>query len=239
MKVSRLLLILSVLFQAAFGQEQPTDPNRTLYSQRATSLNSAYEHPVRLVSPDGKKTVSARTMEDPRDKGDLHIRLTVEFGGKKFRADLRGFNGEMAWAPDSRAFAVTVTEGGGGLGSRVYVFYVGSMGIRKLDVSRPIEQKFGFPVRCEVPVPPNTGFISWSLDSARLLVAAEVVNVSVCDCMGAYKVYEVNLPALTIARTYSLRAAKERFDGLMGPELRGENDDCFQSSGAPSSKSKR
>jgi len=148
-------------------------------------------------------------------------------GSKTVVTRLLGFNGEIAWSPDSEAFAVNQTEGGGGLGERVYVFSINSHGLQKLDISRVIERDFGHPVRCEVKTPPNTGFISWGSDASTLLVAAEVVPVSICKCMGTFRVYEINLPSLTIARTYSQTEAKQKFRSLLGPELRGADDSCI------------
>ena len=134
----------------------------------------------------------------------------------------------MAWSSDSKAVAITQTEGGGGLGSRLYVFYVEKSRITKLDVSRPIEKDFGNPVRCDVSVPPNTGFISWKGGSSTLLVAAEIVPVSICDCSGAYRVYEVSLPTLTIAKTYSQTEARKQFKDMLGSELRDADDECVK-----------
>jgi hypothetical protein len=199
----------------------------TLYSKKATTLDPAFTRPVRLTSPDGKKLLSVRIVEDSHDPDGLHISYRVRFAGKTRTTELPGFNGEIAWSPDSKAFAVTQTEGGGGLGSRVYVFFVGEAGLTKLDVSEPIEKDFGNPVKCEpASIKPNTGFVRWGQDSSSLLAAAEIVNVSVCDCMGTYRVYEINLPALTVRRAYSQTEAKKLFWTDLGCELRGADDRC-------------
>jgi hypothetical protein len=210
---------------AAVGQQsdQCSKGVHTLYSQHATSLNDAFKHPVRIMSPDRNKTLVVRTVEDYKDPDGLHVHYRVDLGGKSFAANLLGFNGEVAWSPDSSAFAVTQTEGGGSLGSRVYVFYIDASGMRKLDVSRPIERDFGHPVKCEIAIPPNTGFISWR-DSRTLLVAAEVVPVSICECMGTYRVYEMRLPSLEIVRTFSQVEAQKMFWSQLGCELRSASD---------------
>jgi len=224
------LFLVLVLIATAVGKERYSCPAaiHTLYSRNAISLDSASQHTVRVISPDGKKTLLARTVEDPKNQDELQIRYTVKFAGKTFQTRLYGFNGEAAWSPDSHAFAVTQTEGGGGLGSRVYIFYVDESGLRKLDVSLPIEKDFGNPVKCEVAVPPNTGFVAWKADSSTLLVAAEVVPVSICHCMGTYRVYEVGLPARTILKTYSQTEAKHQFWDLLGCELRDADDRCVK-----------
>jgi hypothetical protein len=224
-----LLLLLLTFAVAATAQEHRNSCRQgfhTLYSHSATTLDPAFGHPVIISSPDHSKTLSARTAEDPKDPDGLHINYTVRIGGKTFKTKLLGFNGEVAWSPDSKAFAVTQTEGGGSLGSRVYAFFVDETELKKLDVSTPIERDFGTPVKCEVKVPPNTGFVHWGVDSSTLLVAAEVVPVSICSCMGTYRVYEMALPSLTIVRAYSQTEAKKRFWGELGCELRDADDKC-------------
>jgi hypothetical protein len=225
-----LSLALLTLVTPLLAQERRSCPlgSHTLYSYKATTLDAASKGVVRIASPDGKKEISVRTVQDPKDPDGLHINYTVQTAGKAFETKLLGFNGEVAWSPDSKAFAVTQTEGGGSIGSRVYVFYVEEDGLRKLDVSRPIENHFGTPVRCDVNVAPNTGFVRWGADSSTLLVAAEVVPVSICDCMGTYRVYEMALPTLTITRTYSQIEAKKLFRGDLGCELRDASDECVK-----------
>jgi hypothetical protein len=201
-------------------------PNQ--YSSKASSLNSASEHAVSVRSPDGQKIVIARTIYGNKASDEFHISYGVHIAGKRFRTRLPGFNGEVAWSPDSKAFAVSETEGGGGIGARVYVFFVDADGLQKLDVSEPIEKDFGHPVQCEVKVPPNTGVVSWGSDSSTLYIAAQVIQVSLCKCMGTFRVYEINLPSLTIVRAYSQKESEKRFKGLLGCELRDINDSCVK-----------
>jgi hypothetical protein len=221
-----LVLLMTPVMRASSTEPKSCGPG--LYSKEATPLDSIYDGQLRILSPDGTKVLLIRTAKDIDDPEELHISYTVTIAGKTFTKTLPGFNGEVAWSPDSKAFAVTQTEGGGGLGSRVYVFYVDQNGMTQLDVSGPIEQDFGNPVECEVPVLPNTGFVSWKSDSSVLLVAAEVVPVSICKCSGTFRVYQMNLPALTIAKTYSQSEAKKQFWHLLGCELRNADDNCVR-----------
>jgi len=70
-------------------------------SSHAATLDSAFERAVVLNSPDGKKSLTARIVDGS------HINYTVTMGRGTFKAKLAGFNGEIAWSPDSEAFAVT------------------------------------------------------------------------------------------------------------------------------------
>ena len=146
-------------------------------------------------------------------------------GGKLFHAQLPGFDAEVSWSPDSSAFAVTETEGSGGIGYGAYVLRIGESGLKEISLSPVVAKAFGSPVRCEISVPPNVGFISW-LDSHRVLVAAEVVPVSICKCMGMFAAYEISLPEATITHTYSQIEAKKKFWSLLGCELRDADDGC-------------
>jgi hypothetical protein len=137
--------------------------------------------------------------------------------------ELNGFRAEVLWSPDSGAFAVNETEGGGGIGQRTYLFYVSSEGLRKLDVSLPVEKAFGQPVKCDMPVPPNTAILTW-LTPNRVLVGAEVINVSLCEHMGTFQTYEVSLPDLKIITVLSQSETKARFGEYLGCELRDADD---------------
>jgi hypothetical protein len=219
---------LVVLLAASFGlpasqKHSCPDGPHTLYSKRAALFENCLKG---LKSPDGTKLLTVRPSEDEKDPDGSYLSFTVGAAGKEFVTRLPGFDAEVLWAQDSSAFAVTQTEGGGGIGYRVYVFYVGENGLKRVDVSQTIEKAFGTPVKCEVSVPPNTGFIDWVDGSDRILVAAEVVPVSICQCNGTFKVYEVGLPDTRILRSYSQIEAKQKFSNLLGCELTDADDNC-------------
>jgi len=232
MSIRKLLPILLLMPSfAALAQEPRSTCARgfhTLYSDKATGLDLASQRPVVLPSPDGQKSLSVRRVEDSRDPDGKHLAFAIEFGKKTFKFKLAGFNGEVAWAPDSKAFAVTLTESGAGIGSTVFVLYVDKAGIAKVDVSPPVVKDFGTPVQCDVPLDPNTAFVRWGADSSSIFVAAEVVPASICNCMGTYRVYEVGLPDLRILQAYSQTEAKLKFRDEMGCELRDADDKCVE-----------
>jgi len=219
-----VLLAASAAVAAERKHSCPEGPH-TLYSKRAVSLDSDLE---RLKSPDGRKLLTVRTVQDPKDPDGVYLSFTVSVAGKKFSTRLLGFNAEVLWSQDSKAFAVTQTEGGGGIGYRVYVFYVDQTGLSKVDASKKVERAFGRPANCEVPVPPNTGFVDWLAGSDRILVAAEVVPVSICQCSGMFKVYELSLPDVQILHTYTQIEAKRKFSDLLGCELQDADDKCAE-----------
>lgn len=201
------------------GQEGPC-VGKTLYARHAI------EGDATVQSPDGAKSVSVKLVEDPKDPDGLYTSIVVRAAGKRFVARLEGFRSEVLWSPASDAFAVNQTEGGGGFDQRGYVFYVTPNHLRKVDVSRGVEKAFGSPVKCEIPrLPPNTAVLKW-LDPQRVLVVAEVVNVSVCSCPGTFKSYEVSLPIPRVLRSYTQSETKRLFAGTLGCEFGGADDAC-------------
>jgi len=217
-----ILVVAIILPVAAFTQQRQTSCDTTrdhaLYSWKAAVLTDTLE------SPDAKKVLAMKRLP-PADDDEGSIRYTVAVGGRQFSAQLPGFNAEISWSPDSSAFAVTETEGGGGIGYGAYIFRIGEGDLQKTDLSPLVAKAFGSPAKCEVPVPPNVGFIGW-LDCRHVLVAAEVVPVSICQCMGMFAAYEISLPELRIVRKYSQLEAKKKFWGLLGCELRDADDGC-------------
>src|SRR5262249_53494850 len=178
-------------------------------------------------SPDGTKSLTAERVESDKDPDGAHIRYRLQIGQKQFSARIDGVRSEVLWSPDSKSFAVNQTEGGGGIGQRAYIFYVKRNGLQRLDVSAPIEKAFGSPVKCEVPTPPNTAVLQW-LDPKRILVVAEVVHVSICECLGTFQTYELSIPNLRIIRRFTQSETKRRFGDALGCELRDADDVCAQ-----------
>lgn len=191
---------------------------RTLYARGARESDTG---PV--YSPDRSKSVKATRVEDPKDPDGQYINISVRAGSRRFTIRLDGFLSEILWAPDSTAFAVNETEGGGGFDQRTYVFRFGRTGLKKIDVSTPVEKAFGQPVKCDLAIVPNTAVVAW-LSSNRVLVAAEVVDVSVCEHMGTFLTYEVSLPELTILARHTQAESKRRFGRFLGCELQQADD---------------
>jgi len=108
-------------------------------------------------------------VDDPKADDGYYVRISVRVGGKRFKTRLHGFRAEILWSPNSSAFIVNETEGGGGFDQKAYIFYVKPDGLERKDVSPPVERAFGTPVKCVSPVAPNTAVVTW-LSPNRLLV---------------------------------------------------------------------
>jgi hypothetical protein len=213
-----LAIFILAFTVASFAQTRPAAKgpceDQTLYARLATEDGHG---PIK--SPDGKKSVTARRIEDLSAPEGQYMSLLVRIGQKRFEAKLDGFRSEILWAPDSGSFAVNETEGGGGFDQRAYIFYVNESGLTKLDVSRPVEKAFGFHGKCDARLLPNTAILAW-LAPNRLLVVAEVVNVSVCKHPGTFLTYELSLPDLKILARHTQRESRQKFMRYLGCELR-------------------
>jgi hypothetical protein len=177
---------------------------------------------IKIPSPDGTKAVTAVF-----DRATDGVLLTVEVGSKRFKVNVEGGVGaELAWSPDSEAFFLTYSDGGltGDYHTRVY--YVSQKGLRRVNLDLAVKRAFGHPVVCEGSLSPNVIAVAWLGGSQRMLVAAEVVPISLCDSSGTFKVYEVSLPDAVIVKPYGQLAAKKQFWSYLGKDLRDARDYC-------------
>lgn len=222
--LSRLAIVPLVAIQS-FGLGMAADDTSNSGACRNLPLYARHgiENRGKIRSPDRTKTLVLRFHDD--DKSIGYISLVLREGQSTLATRLDGFRSEILWSPDSSRFAVNQTTGGGGFGQKTYVFSVQSGRLRKIDVSLPVEKAFGSPVKCELPIPPNTAIIKW-LDSNTVLVVAEVVPVSICKCSGSFRSYEVSLTDLGIKRSYSQAETNRLFFDSLGCELRNPQSTC-------------
>lgn len=202
---------------AASLSSQGMCAGRPLYAKHATIESGT------IKSPDGSKMLLVKSLYD--EKQDQYVSMILRDGKSTYAARLGGWTFEILWSPDSSRFAVNQTVGGGGIGQEAYVFSLRAGRLRRIDVSAPVEKAFGSPVKCEVPVPPNTAIIKW-LDADTVLVVAEVIPVSICKCSGSFRSYEVSLADLSIKRSYSQAQTKKLFSDSLGCELRNPQSAC-------------
>jgi hypothetical protein len=177
-----------------------------------------------VPSPDGKKNIQIHFVVDDEHEW-LYFNLRHGSHTSKFR--IEGTGAELLWAPDSKAFAVTTWDGASGFGvyTRIYR-WTRQERVKEVNITPTVFNAFGHPVRCEPPMAPNTGTVEWLKDSKRILVAAQVVPVSVCDSMGMFKLYELDLSTMHVVRVYNQIAAKRDFGNLLGCSLRAAEDGC-------------
>ena len=181
---------------------------------------------IRVPSPDGLHAIVA----ERKDDGEMLVHVLVR--GKRIDTYIGSqVNCEVGWAPDSKAFFVTYSEGGLVGFYSVDVYYIESSRLRVLRTGKHVEKDYWVwmkPIACGWPDGPNIVAIKWIEDSSRLLVAAQIPPHSVCDSFGTFKVYEIALPDARIVKRYEQIEAKKLFWQDMGFELRAANDECIR-----------
>lgn len=185
------------------------------------------EGALRLVSPDRRTQIVARYSENEGDDGHVTLVVRGALGHGRVRLG-PGVGSEVLWSPDSRAFAVTTSDGGGNGLYRTLVVAGGQRGLLVHDLTPLVQRAFGHPVRCGWREPPNVGAVRWQGGTARLLVAAEIVAHSNCDSFGTFRVYEIDWRAGRITRRYDQLDAKRRYANSLGQELRAAPDLCVR-----------
>ncbi len=155
---------------------------------------------VTIHSPDARSRLDARLIlaESEGEEQAVAIRLSGALGQHSLRL-APGVGTEVLWSPRSDALAISTS--GGGLNGLYRVIVLRHLGgrVQERDVSALVAAKFGRPVRCAWPEPPNVAAITW-LPDGNLVAAAEIVNHSVCDSYGTFKAYEIDLAAMRIVR---------------------------------------
>jgi hypothetical protein len=218
-----LLLLLSWLLALA-AWSQSTAADESIYSRSATSIWASGN--ITIPSPDGRKAVVVRPPENP-SSDETHTVL-VRAGSHIYRTNLGALvNAEVAWAPDSKAFFVTYSDGGNVGTYHVRVVYVTDSGLRALE-PLPNGRRLFKPM-CFDPGNPNVGAIGWiGNGSDQLAIAVEVPPHSSCASMGTFKAYVIQLPTGKVVSVYGQVEAKRSFSNLIGSELRDADDTCVE-----------
>ncbi|MGP0019263.1 MAG: hypothetical protein ACLPHP_11885 [Candidatus Sulfotelmatobacter sp.] len=209
---------LLFVFGTCFGQDSG------LYSKTATST-WARSGAFTIASPDKEKEITVKPIEHPQ--GDATDVVTVRAYGHEYKTPIGEWvNAEVAWAPDSKAFFVTYSDGGNVGTYHLKVFYVEPKGLRVVEPF-PSGRVF-FKPTCFDPEEPNVGAIKWGADSSRIVIAVEVPPHSSCASMGTFRAFEISLKDGKILQHYDQLQAKQLFADSIGKELRNANDDCIR-----------
>lgn len=194
-----------------------------VFAAKAVDVWDHYSKPVTVLAPDGSTAAIADYVLGPKDK-----RLVLRFrgAGEKASFDLgRGIGAELLWSPDSKTLAVTTSDVGRNGVFNTYLFRLDHGSIQKIDVSPLVRKEFDHPVACAYPEPPNVAAVSWS-SSDHLLIAAQILDHSICDSFGTFVLYEIDIPQKAIVRRYNQIEAKRLYSSSLGVFLQHSRDDC-------------
>jgi hypothetical protein len=172
---------------------------------------------IDVVSPDKAIVLSLRD-------STLRIQLTRE--PRRFVGGPIAIDGpaEVMWAPDSRAFALTWTDGGWVGTWHVVVYRLSGDTVEEVDTAKQAFRDFsGRKVvrdrQCDVEAP-NMGAVAWLKGSSRLLVLAEAPPHSSCCDMGKLQGYAINIVTGGIVSRYDETDLKRVYGTQLGTRFR-------------------
>jgi hypothetical protein len=227
LRAAVIILACVVWWRPGNGQNRLDVPT---FSARAIRIYGGEQ----VRSPDKKTRVHLEALHArlPDSPSNFPARLIVDTDGERLTAAI-GFalDAEIIWSPDSRAFSLTGSEEGANGQYRTDVFLIQAGKLVSLHLTDIIEEKFGHPVKCGWPEPPNVAAISWLAPSRQLLVAAEIIHHSSCDRFGTFRAYAVDLGQKTsVSKEYDQLQVKQLFREDLGRELLQADDNCISRS---------
>ncbi len=135
-------------------------------------------------------------------------------------------NAEVEWAPDSKAFFMTYSDGGAVGLYRTLVYLFDDNGTHAIE---PLyDGEWLVETTCGEPEERNIGAIKWGDDSNTLVVAVEVLPHSNCSEMGTFRAFEITIPGGKIVRSWNQITAKRIFEDSLGVELVNADDSCVR-----------
>lgn len=230
---------MEVLFLAAVSlgilfQVQPPDcPNgeQGRWSVEALDLCTSvkdtvpdFTRSIKVVSPDGQATV--------------HVEKTqwwVVLRGKRLHSgSIRTYvtyPSEIAWAPDSKAFYITQSDGNIA-GFHTSIYLLSNSGIRSFHLNHTLEIDFERRHKCsfydegkDIGDHPNIAGIKWIDGSNQLLVAAEVPPHGMCPEPGYFGGYLISVPGMKVVSRHSPQQMMEKWASVLGERLKGDFSD--------------
>ena len=194
-----LLVTVPVLFalmgSPAAERSERHDPTAFACDSKIFSLQD-FESSPSVMSPDGKNRVrlnkdhSFRVLADEAEiarlGNDFDMSCCIEVG----------------WAPDSKQFFISYSNGGatGGYSVRLYT----TSGNHVKENSAPEVALNDFKVKHDCPSRgANVFFLSWTSDSRKVFLVTEVYPTGDCGpAMGRYRGYLMDVAGGTIVRRY-------------------------------------
>lgn len=194
------------------------------FSQQATAVWMANERRpvVRAVAPDGEsQVVFALKSRGARDRAEDPFQAEFLLYGRCYRTDIGSLTAaEVLWSPDSKAFALTYSDGDVVGNYHLVIYWATPSGFRIQDLTPALHKRARrWRKVCDGDDPTNVGAICWRRDYQRIVIGAEVPNHSVCPDMGSFRAYEVELPSSRIVQEWPESAARRLFAGALGTEL--------------------
>lgn len=167
---------------------------------------------LHLAGPDGKTALHV---------GDIEAYVVSPSGRRSAGFGIPSL-AELVWSPNTRAFALTESDGG----------WVGSWSVRIAllspsgnlqfhQISRSVAQDFYLRTsKRKCPEQSNVAAIAWTKGTEELLLVAEAPPHSSCPVMTAVCGYMVAVPSGVIRRRVSPQILEKEWGNVLGPRLR-------------------
>jgi hypothetical protein len=176
---------------------------------------------IRVPSPDGQKIIRI-------EKDQWWLIVTGQKIPLKPHNAYVTYPAEIAWAPDSKAFYVTQSDGNIA-GFHTIIYQLEGKQIRSLDLNRLLHRDFDRRHKCvfydggkDVGEDPNIGGLQWIDGSRSLLFIAEIPPHSLCPEPGYFGGYLVSIPDRRIMSRYSPQQLMTDWATVLGERLRGD-----------------
>lgn len=221
--------VSSVQSPVPMNKSAPARRSGGMFGREATSVweqVAGNDQEFSVPSPDGRSVLRARWIRADREGVDEPVVINISGAIGRYEFELvPGVGTEVLWKRTSNALLITTSSAGlNGIYSLIVIAPFNGR-LQQRDLTRLVEERFGSPVRCDWPEPPNVAAIAW-LPNGNVLAAAEIVHHSVCDSYGTFRAYEIDPQRMRIVREFDQLEAKRRFGRLLGWEIVDAPDHC-------------
>ncbi len=181
-----------------------------------------------IFSPDGHVAIHVA-----RDDWWVEIgKLRMPAGTKNFSLETWR---EFGWAPDSKTFYLTHSEGAS-TGYSVDVYRLDQGRISRLPhIDRLVRKDFNRHHSCWERTPrgwvgndPNVAGVLWVKDSTELLLVAEVPPIGICEDSEYFGGYSISITSGEIVARYSPRELMTRWGKILGERLTGNFEELSE-----------
>lgn len=186
-----------------------------------------------IKSPNGQNAVIVEYHSQSSPSPE-NATVYLEIGGRRLRTKIGQLvNSEVQWSPDSKALAVTFSDGGDVGTYHTRIYWIENQAFRVQEPTAGVKQAYlSHKLVCFQAEPPNIGAIEWLGSSQQILLAAEIPPHSNCDNFGTFKAYQVQLPGGRIVKVYGQIEARRLFGPHLGAELANADDTCITKPGS-------
>jgi hypothetical protein len=192
-----------------------------IFARQASSVADIHgePRPMTVTAPNGRTRAIARFSDYTASASD-DGHLSVFLGGDDHDFP-GGPNGELLWAPDSNAIAVTADNGGIDGQYETYIMTRPDKGRhwREMDVTDKVAKLFKPRMVCEEDEDPNVGAIGWT-SGQRLIVAAQVPRRSSCADRGSFAAYVVDADSGEVLMELNRKTMQSRYRSMLGTVLK-------------------